>query len=336
MKKKRYPKTKFVFVIKILVILIFPFVSRSQECEKVKITDFPAKDLPNESDRVLLRGEDPYVNYYGIGVEIDYVKARFLAFVVKENNVEEKPLDGYSILMMLYANGFGVERNLDLSIRLACANVWGAPAEKEGRIQHLNDMKTAESRGIFDICDDITSGFMDGICHSIRSELAVTKRKQEMDSIISKWTNQEKQAYLELRKAATIFFDERAAFEVDLTGTSRSAFQLDESDDLEDQFLSEIAKADKCSIKKYSVQNFVQADSKLNSVYSRIKQNKTTIYGSVTKDGVRKTQRKWIQYRNAWVLFAAVKCPFEMEISWKTMITNERIKQLQELVDAQK
>jgi uncharacterized protein YecT (DUF1311 family) len=138
-----------------------------------------------------------------------------------------------------------------------------------------------------------------------------------------------------MRKAATIFFDQKVAFEVDLTGTSRSAFQLDESDELEDRFLIEIANADKCSIKKYSTQNLFEIDSKLSRVFYKIKENKMAIYGSVTKEGVRKTQRKWIQYRDAWVVFAAIKCHRGTEISWKTMITNERIKQLQELVDQQ-
>jgi hypothetical protein len=330
------PKIKNVFGLIILIILIFPLALRSQGCEKVKISDFPIKDQPTENDKLKLKDEEPYIYYYGIGVKIDYVKARHLALIDLEKNVRGKSvIDGYSILMMLYANGFGVDRNLDLSIRLACGNVGGAPAELEGRVQHLKNLKGGDSTEIFDVCDDITSGFMDGICHSIQSEIMAVNRKQDLDSIISKWSVQERQSYRMLRKAADSFFDKRVVFEVDLTGTSRAAFQQDESDELEDGFLSKLRKADKCSIKKYPQNDFLESDGKLNKVYSKIKDNTISIYGSVTKEGVKKTEIKWIQYRDAWVTFASIKCPLIPGIWWKTMITNERIEELQNLVDNQ-
>jgi uncharacterized protein YecT (DUF1311 family) len=336
MKKQEFAKTKIVFILKILIFLIIPLMSISQDCEKVKITDFPVNDLPNQTDRAHLKPGEAYKYYYGIGIQIDYVKARQMAFVDIEKNGEEDYIGGYAILMMLYANGFGVERNLDLSIRLAYANVWGAPAEVESRIQHLTNMKTGLSKGTFDICDDITSGLMVGVCHGIRSELADVKRKQRMGYVIKKWTIQEKKAYQKLRNAANTFFDQSSRYEVDLTGTSRDAEMLDASDYLEDQFLSQIKKVARCSIKKkYSKKDFYEADGQLNGIYTKIKDNTTKIEGSVTKEGVRKTQRSWIQYRDAWAVFGTTKCPDSTEFWWKTMITNERIKQLEVLVDNQ-
>ena len=224
-----YPQIPKVFIWTMLAILGMPLRSISQDCEKVKMTDFPAKDLPTKADRLKLKGGNPWTYYYGIGVKVDYVRARHLAFMdVEQQGPKGTLLDGYAILLMLYANGFGVERNLDLSIRLACANVRGAPAEIEGRTGHLKAMQSGDSTGIFDICDDITSGAMDGFCHSIRSALTDVNRKQEMDSVISKWTDRERQAFQELRNAADSFFDYEVVYEVDLTGTSRDAFQLDD------------------------------------------------------------------------------------------------------------
>jgi uncharacterized protein YecT (DUF1311 family) len=330
MKKKQYMDRKSVLILLIIAILIIPLVSKSQECERVKITDFPIEDLPTMAERPQLNGEVAYKYYYGIGVEKDYVKARYLAFIEAEKEGGDGPFDGYSILMMLYANGYGVKKDLNLSIRLACANIWSAPAELEGRTQHLKDIKTGDSTGTFDVCDDITSGRMDGMCHLIPYELAEVKRNQTLDSITEKWTPREKQAYMELRKAANDFFDLRMEFEVDLTGTSREAFSLEEREDLEDQFLRHITRADRCTMKHFSVKDFLKADNTMNVVYSKIKYEDITIEGSITKEQVRKTQRVWIQYRKAWAAFAAIKCP-HTEISWKTMITNERIEELQNI-----
>ncbi len=328
-------KTKIVAIFQILLFLTTPLMSMTQDCKKVEIRDFPAKDLPSESDRAKLKNKESYKYYYGIGTEINYVKARQKAFMEIEKNSGESPIDGYCVLMMLYANGFGVERNLDLSIRIACANVWSSPAEFKGRIQHLTDMKTELSKGTFDICDDITSGLMDGICHGIRSEITDIQRKERIDSVILKWTTQEKQSYQELRNAADSFFELSNMYEVDMTGTSRNAMMLDHSDDLDEEFLDKIEKADNCSLNKYLRKDFNETDKKLNSVYSKIKDDTLAIYGSVTKAGVRKTQRKWLLYRDAWAHFGTIKCPTSTEFWWKTMITKERIIQLQDLVESQ-
>jgi len=62
-----------------LTMLWMPLCSKSQDCLKVTVSDFPAKDLPGAADRLQLKGEYPWTYYYGIGVRIDYVRARHLA-----------------------------------------------------------------------------------------------------------------------------------------------------------------------------------------------------------------------------------------------------------------
>ncbi len=113
------------FMLRILAVLIIPLHLRSQECEKMKITDFPEKDRPAGVDLAHvkptdIKDDESAKYYYGIGVPVDYEKARRLAFLeMAARGGVEDPIEGSSILMMLYANGFGVESNLDISIRLA-------------------------------------------------------------------------------------------------------------------------------------------------------------------------------------------------------------------------
>ena len=327
-------RKNLALLLPILAILAMPLVSTSQNCEKVKIADFPRKDLPSAYGRAHLKQEASDIYYYGIGAPIDYVKARKLAFIEWEKDSEKSdPFGGASMLMMLYANGFGVKRNLDISIRLACANVIGAGAEMEGRVQHLKDMKAGKSTEIFDVCDDLTSGYLEGMCQSLHSELAEIKRKSTTDSVIKKWPKRDLDAYKKLCVAASPFFYERVNSEVDESGTARVAMVWAESDALEDDFLDKIIKADKCTFEHYSAADFLQADKDLNALYSKIMNNKAFEFGTVTKEGIKAAQRKWIPYRDAWVAFGAVRCPGVTDISWKTMVTQERVEQLKVFVD---
>ena len=331
----RFYKTA-LFLFSLLVILAIPRTSRSQECAKVKISDFPKKDLPSGIDLDHVKTADVKEDeackyYYGIGVPVDYEKARRFAFMeMAALNGKEDPLEGSSILLMLYANGFGVQRNLDISIRLACANVSGATAEVEGRLQHLKDIQSGKNKEVFDICDDATSGYMSGFCSSVRTELAEIARKAAMDSMIKRWPEPSRLAYKRLREAASDFFSERLISEVDESGTARVWVVNQESESLEDGFKEGIMSADTCNFTVYSAKDYAAADKELNSLYLKIMKDKDFSWGTVTKEGIRSTQRKWIRYRDAWVEFGAVRCPGVTAASWNTMITQERIAQLRE------
>lgn len=55
---------------------------------------------------------------------------------------------------------------------------------------------------------------------------------------------------------------------------------------------------------------FAKADAKLNMLYQKIQDTHGSQgWGTVTKDGIRKTQRAWLHYRDAWVDFAKIKFP---------------------------
>jgi len=269
-------------------------------------------------------------------VPVDYVKARQLAFIemaLNNNNDYDEPFAGASTLMMLYANGFGVKRNLDLSIRLACANVRSAGAEVEGRMEHLKKMKTEESKEVFDLCDDITSGYMEGFCAGVHSEIEDIKRQAAIDSVTKSWSEKEKTAYATLRKAASGFFTERVMSEVDMSGTARAAEEIGEEQSLEEDFKNKIIAANKCAFDPYTTQQWEAADQKLNSVYGEVMKTKDPHWGTVTKQGIRSTQRDWIGYRDVWVTFAAVKCPQISATALKTLLTDERTEQLEEWIE---
>ena len=89
---------------------------------------------------------DSMALYYGIGEQPDPSKARDCAFyeIGREglNDRVGSPFSGIGMLMTIYANGRGSPRDLDLATALAC-RIYGAPAEVDGRVRHLQAMKRA-------------------------------------------------------------------------------------------------------------------------------------------------------------------------------------------------
>ena len=214
----------FVFF---LLWLLLPLFSFSQACPKVKLEDFPAADLPKRFDTAGLAEHPSYKYYYGIGMKLDYAAARAQAFVeMKVHEDQDEPFSGPSILLMLYANGYGVKKDLTLAIRLACANVDGANAEVEGRVDHLKQMQSGADKKAFDICDDITSGLMMGYCEGVNAERETIKRKAVIDSVIRNWPEKDRIAYENLRNAASAFFNQLLTSEVDMSGTARAAEEI--------------------------------------------------------------------------------------------------------------
>ncbi len=321
------------------LIFIGPLTLHSQNCEKVRLADFPPSDLPSKFDTSGAEQEKwknwgAYKFYYGIGVPVDYVKARHLAFFeMALNREEDDPFAGASILMMLYANGFGVKRDLNLSIRLACANVGFAEAEIEGRVEHLKKLSSGEFKEVFDLCDDITSGYMMGFCAGVHSEMDSIRRQKTIDSVMKGWPKKDSEAYATLRKAASDYFKERVFSEVDMSGTARAAEEVGEQETLEESFKEKIVTADKCGFTLYKDGQLNDADKELNNVYSKVMNAKDPIWGTVTKQRIRATQRAWLRYRDAWVIFGAVRCPEVTASSLKTLLTKERTLQLGEFID---
>jgi uncharacterized protein YecT (DUF1311 family) len=258
--------------------------------------------------------------YYGLKQPIDAEKARLCAYSTND----------YDVLTMIYANGRGAKRNLDLAIKFACDGN-GAPAEITGRVQHLIKLKNAGWQGNdFDICDDITSGYMMGYCASIDAIFSNEKREKQIDDMIASWSDSDKEKFKQLRDAKNKFVNDRIDNEQDLSGTARTAMQIAEEKKLNDDFLASLKQFQQGLYPKFSSQQFATTDAKLNTLYSKIQSNINFSYGTVTKAGIKKTQKTWLSYRDAWVKFAKSKYPDMPTDGLKTWLTQKRIEMLQE------
>lgn len=296
-------------------------------CEEVKNTSFPPKDRPGQGEAKPLEKCASADLYFGFDRPADPVKARLCAYVELDQG-DDLVFGGSSILMMIYANGKGAERNLDLAIKLACT-IDGAPAEVEGRVEHLAKLRQEKWKGDdFSLCDDITSGFMQGHCASLSERFVEAKRKKRLSGLTSKWAEKDRKAFDVLSNTLEKFITSRTENEVDLSGTGRGAFMIEEESALREAFLSAVEKFEHGELPRFSSEQFAQADKELNTIYSKLQKTKDPSWGTVTADGIKQAQRAWLKYRDACVVFGQQKYPKTSADSWKTWLTRDRIKML--------
>ena len=220
---------------------------------------------------------------------------------------DSPPTGGAGTLATIYANGTGVPRDYDIAIAYACT-VDGAPAEMDGRIKHLARLKAnGPDKTPFDFCDDITSGMMTGFCAEREGALADAKRKVELDKLVAGLSAPGKTAFATLQAAQQAFAKSSSDNEVDVSGTGRAAFIIENKSAHDDAFLATMRAV---LAGKVAAADASGADKRLNAAYEKIMRLKDVSgLGTVTKAGVKQAQRTWLRYRDAFVTFAKITAP---------------------------
>ena len=237
------------------------------------------------------------------------------------------------VLAMLYANGLGVPRNLDLATQYAC-RAGGAYMEVQGRIAHLQAMQNSPSATPYDQCDDITSGYMMGICASIGDGQADKIRSAYLARLRRQLPAAQVGAFDQLVAATNAFANSRGD-ETDTSGTARS-MQVIQAEAREKEWLREhLAAFEKGNVNISPAQPLAVVDAELNRAYQALmaapvtdKEHADRLPDStVTKADVRAAQRRWLAYRDAWVRFAALRYPALAPDALKAALTEWRVKQ---------
>jgi uncharacterized protein YecT (DUF1311 family) len=305
-------------------------------CAALAKAAIPKADEPDAAARARLAGCDSQSLYYADGGKPDYVDARLCAYLERENG-DQLVFGGSSVLLMIYANGYGVARNLGLAKKFACETA-GAPAELDGRLEHLDAMaKTPGKTEPFDLCDDVTSGYMMGFCASRAADAAKVDRDKRVVALTAAWSAGHRAAFANVRAAADAYFEAAVDGEVDMSGTARGAMAVGARESLEGALVDALTAFEQGALPRGDAAAFAAADKALNATYAAtIKRYKTDsaegIAGTVTPDGIRDAERAWIRYRDAWVAFGAQKYPKVPADAWRTYFTQEREKALKELL----
>ena len=295
----------------------------------------PITDQPTSADTQSLQGCDSEALYYGIGIEADPHKARLCAFYqlgAAEENTELPAFEGGGILMMIYANGKGTGRNIALAKRFAC-DIWSAPAELEGRLEHLSQIERAQdSHADFDLCDDVTSGFMAGECARHQERVAAARRGVALSGGVAKLNPVQRATLSEVDKSLEVFLTARSQGEIDKGGTIAAARLTSAESVVRQQYAETLSELLSGQEESASAEKSLAADRKLNLIYKQLLAQKEFHAEGVSADGIKATQRAWLKYRDAWVRFGKMIDPERSTDSLITGLTLQRVAMLQELL----
>lgn len=296
-------------------------------CMKVANAAPPAADLPPSSAVAGLQRCEPIDMYYdtksmSAPKPADWQAVRQCAVVQKNN----------AVLMMLYQNGLGVARNPALALKSACG-IDAAPAEMEGRVAHLQKLNASGPHGEIDLCDDITSGYMMGVCSGIDA-----RQKQRARTAASGKLNQTLPAAAQtalqaLQQATDKFSTSHATRETDLGGTIGSSVAINTHTEQMELLAHDLRQYEQGQLPQAGKVDAATLDKQLNVLYGKVmKQPQADYPGAVSKEGIRATQRLWLVYRDAWLRYGAVRYPSVPADTWLALLTARRNAQLEKLL----
>lgn len=240
------------------------------------------------------------------------------------------------VLMMLHANGYGVAKNPDLAIKYACSLDGAAVAEMEARVGHLASGSGANTGKPFDLCDDITSGYMGAVCSSISERQNGKVRAARLARYERALPPTSKPAFKTLQAAADAWALKRQDEESDMQGTAAAGLAIDSGEHERELFLDDLLGLSSAKLPQFTAADYSALDADLNRSYqallatpSKQKDQEDRIGDStVTRTGVRATERAWLAYRNAWAAYlTATPSPVD-PASIQALLTQRRIKQL--------
>jgi uncharacterized protein YecT (DUF1311 family) len=272
-----------------------------RQCIRVEHVDLPAAHAARSTDAAC----DASGLYYQKRSQATTSPAEWNA--VKECALASR---NNAVLMMLYANGFGVARNTDVAIHYACSLDFAAKAEMEARVAHLAGGLPAGT--VFDQCDDITSGRMGAVCANIAAAQESRVREARLDRVARAIPPAAVPAFRTLRAAAEAYAGAATA-EVDMQGTAAVALAIEHETKLREQFMHAVLDVIDDKLPATPHADAARLDAALNATYRQlmsapVKQpDAPGRIGDSTIDRgeIRKVERLWLAYRDAFVAFRA-------------------------------
>ncbi|MFT4114606.1 hypothetical protein [Silvibacterium sp.] len=277
---------------------------------------------------------NPVALYYGFQQAPDYSAA--LACAARQHAKEGSISDigSAGILAELYANGYGVPKNLPLALRFSCElDNMAAQAETASRVGHIEAMESGKlpASKRFDLCDDATSGMMTGWCASVDEGVADYSRAHRIAVVRGKLPRAAQDRLPELQTAEAGFENARVHGENQGGGGSGSAgFALIDQNLLREQFVR--------NLENFAAGRAPRATPTLRSTaqaqLDKAAKDAATLPdlpGSYTHEGLIATQQAWQQLFDAWMRFVPVAFPHLPPDDAATELLRLRIHQLKKL-----
>ena len=227
----------------------------------------------------------------------------------------------HKLLLQLISRGGGVPAELMIAIDTAY-KVWKGRQKFE-----------------FNICNYVTSGYGMGYCANrgaAASEVQINKRLTKLTAGLKNGSGK----YLKPAYTATVNFLESKVWNEELHGGSGYAAWATESlVKQKREFIQLVENLDSGKLPK-GIIGVKDNDARLNSVYNDVlvklrKKPLTDFNAEVNADGLRRTQRLWIPYRDATAALLYAMRPDVKKQQWLNWITEQRIRELAALLQYQ-
>ena len=323
-------------------LLALPLASAAQ-------TDTPAVAPPPECGNALAKpfdgGLDPRIQpdcdstafYFGIGRTKDPVAARSCALIERIQHVDKDGslFTGPGVLSAIYANGEGVPRDLDVARRFVCENKQASEAEILARLKVIDKIAAnPQSPPKFDLCTTATTGQTYGWCAAVLLRVHDARRYDNLVAYVDKLTPAGQEAFKALQTSEGAFEAARLKNEVDQSGLTGWARQLQEEDKIRGQFVSDFTLFAKPDYAQPTTAATVDALVMKNYDLLAGPKGESTLRGTtITPAGVQETQAAWIKYRDQWRAFEAVVNPQLSGDAVVTQIERERLFHLRRLIE---
>ncbi|HEY5993926.1 MAG TPA: lysozyme inhibitor LprI family protein [Gallionellaceae bacterium] len=308
-----------------------------QECQRVKNLQLPKEDMPSRVVLDSVQGCSADQLYFAAqgdsnAKQGNWDRVRACAIVTNAN----------AVVMMLYANGYGVKVNYDLAINYACK--LGAIQSDYAVDDLIYDLAELSVTGVkpdkpIELSYYATSGLALKFADAEEWRKRELERMRSLDDISRSWSKAHKTAFAKLRQAAEDFAQTSSRNEADQVGTGRAEFINGIYEKVKSDFVQDVERGEKGEFPSYSQADFAELDNKLNKAYLAIMhpgpedKQPYEISTGITPEGIKEAQRAWLKYRDAWVAFGKVRYPAVPAHAWKVMLTERRIKQLEDLKD---
>ncbi|MFN8770288.1 MAG: hypothetical protein ACK5Z5_03355 [Neisseriaceae bacterium] len=340
----------------------------NQICNRVSKLQFPKNDLPTAKDREALKGCNARNLYYGINTHINYTKARKCALIEFLSNTSSDDFDLFdtaNILVMVYANGEEVKRNIDLATKVACSK-YNNNSMLGLDIQYIQNLKKYPvSKRSYDVYYDFciknkaeliwegNSSIDDpadqdwhalpGMCNDFETDM----QSSNVNDLLKNYSVTQKKELNQLLEKFADFADQQVSTEIHGTDTGGSSeynrnMELDKVEraiSLKGDLILSLTQFEQGKFPTGSEQDYKKALGQLNNLDHKAKAafnqyKKMDIMINLDWNSEIEVQKQWSQWTKDFIKFANMRYPKLPNYIWNLWLTQQRSTQVKDFIDS--
>lgn len=309
-------------------------------------THAPPPIVPRSAnDLAFLTTCQPYVLYYGTRGPADYAAARRCALFQSEASAKDGNYGDYGLtplftLAMIYANGDGVEKDVDIPVHFACL---GSEPYRKGDawvdfIDFLAARKTNNSAPRFDYCRGKLPASepapiqaydkLDNLeCESVLIDLANRSSNMRLAAIAAKWAPAQQASFRVVTKALDAYAKAEGSAEAEPCASGAASEEMEGEQAVRKEFGDDLERFSRGGLPRFTAVESAHAEDELNRLYRQAMEEMKSETGECahSPEPLRDAERAWLAYRDAWVKFARSQWPAVSPGSWIAFLDGQRM-----------